>query len=342
MKQPSKTLLWVAVALVALGAVLIAFGSHGTSFGELWNNGGFSIGTVSVGKLDANYKVCETGREDFSADGIKRLDIGWIAGSVKLQSGAGKTFALAETARRELKDGEKLRWKIENGTLFVRYCDNGMKNIPEKDLILTVPADWLAEDVVVDATSADIDVRGLQVGKKLTVDVTSGDIRLADCVCDSLALGATSGGISAESCRCDKLEAGTTSGGVSLLDCVCRTLEAGATSGDIAVRCESEAIRLDTTSGSIRCEDVPARCHVNCGATSGAVRISLREAGDEQRIEVETTSGDVYLDAPGAIELDYDTASGDLRGKLRQGGDGCPQVRVDTTSGDLILGGLEG
>ena len=80
---------------------------------------------------------------------------------------------------------------------------------------------------------------------------------------------------------------------------------------------------------------------MSIGTTSGEVRLSLLDTRNEQKIAVETTSGDVYLDVPGAMELDYDTASGDLSGKLEQGGSGCPKVEIDTTSGDLILGAFD-
>ena len=74
---------------------------------------------------------------------------------------------------------------------------------------------------------------------------------------------------------------------------------------------------------------------------SGTVKLALLDTGSDQRIEIETTSGDVYLDVPGAIDLDYDTASGDMHGRLEQGGSGCPKVEIETTSGDLILGAFD-
>ncbi len=321
MKKTSYTALWIALALIAVGAVLVVFGSHGVSFGELWHNGSFSLGGVDFGS-DKGYQVCASGAESFSADEVRRIDLGWVSGKVKLESGRGDQIELTERAARELRDGEKLRWKLENGTLSIRYCENGMTNVPEKELTLTVPADWTADWIDVSVTSGDMELRNIRVSDELELTATSGDVR-------------------AESCSAAQIEATATSGSLTLLDGSCRSLEASATSGDITVRCEAEEMSLGTTSGRIRCEDVPARCDLDCETTSGEVFVRLLDTRNEQHIQIETTSGSVHLDAPGAIELDYDTVSGDLRGKLRQGGDGCPQVEVETTSGDLNLGAFE-
>ena len=321
MKKAAKTALAIALVLIVTGAMLVAAELlRGTSLQELVNNGSFTFSAADLG-VDAKYKVCENGAESFSPDEVQRIDLGWIAGSVKLESGDGQQIKLAEQAARELKDGEKLRWKLENGTLSLRYCANGQRNMPEKDLVMTVPADWTAEWIDVGATSGDVMLRGLSVTGKLE-------------------LGATSGNVSAENCRCDRMEADATSGDVTLRGCECRKLEVTTTSGSIAVRCEAEEMSLGATSGNIRCENVPALCEVDCGTTSGTVRLSLRDAQNKQRIEINTTSGDVYLDVPGAMDLDYDTVSGDLRGSLTQDEGLCPRVEVETTSGDLILGKL--
>ena len=321
MKKAVKTALVIALLLIMAGAMLVAVELlRGTSLQELVNNGSFTISVTDLG-VDAKYKACESGAESFSPDEVQRIDLGWIAGTVKFESGNGQQIKLAEQAARELKDGEKLRWKLENGTLSLRYCANGQRNVPEKDLTLTVPADWTAEWIDAGATSGDMTLRGLSVEKKLEVGATSGDLRVENCVCD-------------------RLEAGATSGSVTLQGCVCRKLEVTTTSGEIAVRCEAEEMSLGSTSGNIRCEDVPPLCEVDCGATSGTVRMSLRDAQNRQQIKIDTTSGDVYLDVPGAMDLDYDTVSGDLRGSLTQDEGLCPRVEVEATSGDLILGKL--
>lgn len=320
MNKKIKTALAVALVLILTGAMLIGGEVlRGTDMASLIRSNAFTINVADLG-VSADYTACKSGKESFSPDEVKRIDLSWIAGSVKMEQGPGKTITFAETASRELTDGEKLRWKLENGTLTLRYCANGQRNVPEKDLVLSVPADWNAEWIDVSATSADLELRGLKASGKLEVGVTSGKLRMTDCTCG-------------------RLEATATSGDMTLTGCSCRKLEAGSTSGDISVlRCGAEEMKLGCTSGDIRCEDLPARCELDCDSTSGSVRVSLQNAQNDQRIVINTTSGDVYLDVPGAMDLDYDSVSGDLRGNLTQSDDTCPRVEVDTVSGDLILG----
>lgn len=340
MKKSAKTALAIALVLIATGALLItgAF-LRGASVQDIWNNASLKLDLVSTGYGDLRgYTVCKTGEESFSADEVTSIDLSWISGSVKLQPGGMGRITLKESSEQPLKEDQKLCWKLEKGTLSIRFCSALQTQMSGKDLVLSIPADWTAERVSVGVTSADVELRELQVEKTLAVTTTSGDLSLFVCRCGSLEAASTSGTVALKGCECGELALGATSGALLAEDCRCDTLAGSTTSGGIEVRAEAKSIKLGSTSGSIRCEGVPAGCDVSLGSTSGTVKLNLKDSRDGQRIEIETTSGDVYLDVPGAIELDYDTASGDMSGRLEQGGSGCPTVRVDTTSGDLILG----
>ena len=362
MSKTVKTVLLTALLLIVLGMALIAVSLlRGADIRELWNSGNFQVGQISTGYGDLkDYTICKNGEESFSPAEVKRIDLDWISGTVKLQPGSGDRITLKESCEKTLKDEQKLCWKLDEGTLSIRFCKALQTQMAGKDLVLTVPADWTAESIGVHASSADLELRGLTVEGALSSTATSGEVRITDCSSRTLAAGATSGEVTLSSCACDKLDVGTTSGEISLAGCECRELRLGATSGavsidggrcdtlkantasgNIYVRTEAKEIRLESTSGSIRCEEVSALCSVSIDTTSGTVKLALLDTGSDQRIEIETTSGDVYLDAPGAIDLDYDTASGDMHGRLEQGGSGCPRVEIETTSGDLILGAFD-
>lgn len=323
MKKSVKTALAVALVLLFAGLGLLAWSAsaHGGPAG-LWNKAALRL-NWSVGSAEdlAGYTVCQSGEAHFSPDEVKRIDLGWVAGTVKLEPG-GADLALKERCSESLREDQKLCWKLENGTLSLRFCLALHTTTPGKDLVLTFPTGWIPEEVAVDVTSADVELRALQVGGRLTLSATSGELRAENCVFRDLDAGTTSGGVTLRGCEARTLTLGATSGGLRAQDCRCDRLEAAATSGSIHVTgCEAKEIKL--------------------GATSGDVRLSLLDTRSDQEIAVETTSGDVYLDAPGAIDLDYDTVSGDLRGRTESGGSGCPQVSVDTTSGDLILGAFD-
>lgn len=342
MKNGIKTALTVGFILLVLGMALIALPLlRGGSIQDLWNSAHFDLSVVSTGFGNLrDYTVCRSGEESFSPAEVRCIDLGWISGTVTMEPG-GDRLQIKESSSQPLTEEQKLCWKLENGTLYLRFCSAAQTSIPGKDLVLRFPAGWTAEEVSISVTSGDVELRGLRVDQDLTVGATSGDLRLTDCRCGDLEAGATSGSVGLQDCECRTLALSATSGALQAEGCVCGSIEAGTTSGSIYIGSSAKAIELSSTSGSIRCEKVPADCDVSIGATSGTVRLSLMEAGDSQRIEIETTSGDVYLDMPGAIDLDYDTASGDLSGRLTQGGDGCPRVDVETTSGDLILGAFD-
>lgn len=361
MTKTVKTALLIALVLIIAGAMLISVALlRGASIQDLWHADGLSFGVISTGFGDLkDYTVCETGEESFSPDEVKKIDLGWISGTVKLETG-GSRIELRERSERPLKDEQKLCWKLDRGTLYIRFCKAARTQMGDKNLVLTVPAGWTAESLSVAATSAAIELRGMKAEGVLAAVATSGEVRLIDCSCRTLTAGSTSGTVTMENCRCEDLDAGSTSGGISLRGCetrdlrlgstsgallaegcVCDSFKAGSTSGDISVHCEAKSIKLGATSGAIRCEAVPAGCDVSIDTNSGTVRLSLRDTADDQRIEVETTSGDVYLDLPGAMDLDFDTTSGKMHGRLEQGGSGCPHVEIDTTSGDLNLGAFD-
>ncbi len=341
MKKGVKTALAVALVLLFSGLGLLAWSAsaHGGPAG-LWNKAALRL-NWSVGSAEdlAGYTVCQSGEAHFSPDEVRRIDLGWVAGTVKLEPG-GDTIAVKERCSKPLGEDQKLCWKLENGTLSLRFCSALHTTMPGKDLVLTFPAGWIPEKVSVDVTSADVELRALRVGGALSIDATSGDLHAENCVCIDLKASTTSGGIDLQGCEADSgLSLGSTSGALRAQDCRCDRLRAAATSGDIHVAgCSAKELELGATSGGVRCEGVPAGCDVSIDTTSGEVRLSLLDTSSGQELSIETISGDVYLDVPGAIDLDFDTVSGGMSGRLEQGGKGCPEVGIDTTSGDLILG----
>ena len=343
MKNGVKTALSVGFILLVIGLALVAAAMlRGDNPLDVWNNARFDVSTISTGFGGLKgFTVCRTGTESFSPDEVQRIDVGWISGTVTLEPGASDRLTVTERCEKELPDDQKLCWKLENGTLYLRFCSAARMQMVDKDLVLNYPAGWTAKSVEVGATSGDLTLCGLQLSGDLAVTVTSGEILVKDCRCEDLDAGATSGSVDVQGCVCGKLTLGSTSGALRAENCRCDRIEAGSTSGDIRVKSEAKSITLSSTSGAIRCEAVPAGCDVSIGATSGKVYLQLRDTSDGQRITVATTSGDVYLDVPGAMDLDYDTASGDMSGRLESGGSGCPKVEIGTTSGDLILGAFD-
>ena len=99
------------------------------------------------------------------ADEVSWLELEWVAGSI--------TLLTADTDRITFQEqGENLGkyplvYKLEGGVLSIEYTKSsvslGFGRIPSKDLIITVPQDWLCKGLEVDGAALDVTVNGLNV-----------------------------------------------------------------------------------------------------------------------------------------------------------------------------------
>ena len=141
MKKSVKTTLAVALVLLITGLGLLAWSAsaHGGLRG-LWDGAAVNLNWVSSGSGDLRgYTVCQSGEESFDPAAVKRLDLGWVAGSVKLQPG-GAEITVKERCSEPLREDQKLCWKLENGTLSLRFCSALHTAMPGKELELSFPA----------------------------------------------------------------------------------------------------------------------------------------------------------------------------------------------------------
>lgn len=343
MKKGTKIALLIAAVMIAVGATLcnIARG-RGESLGALAANGGlsFSAGSFDMGD-QRGYTVCLTGEESFDAAEVRELDIGWLSGSVRVETCEGKRILLREESPRELAEAQRLRWKLSDGRLSVLFCANRERSMPDKALTLLVPRDWIAGKIAVEATSADVELSGLSLRGALDVETTSGGISVLSCGAASLDLESSSGNILAEAAVADgELIAEATSGRAEIRGSACRELKLEATSGDVSAErtTVNDKAKAATSSGSVTLTGLPGGCRADVETTSGDV--TLRFDGKPGEINVETSSGDVTLSVPRGTELDmdYDSASGQLSGELHFTPKGV-KVRVETSSGDLLIEG---
>lgn len=340
MKKTGKIALSVAALLIVFGLLFCAIAvTQGADLVQLWENGAFSVQVDSVNYGlwgDAGYAVCEDGELSFDPEEVWSLDLSWVAGSVSVESYDGNTLLLREECARELREGQRMRWKLSGQTLSVRYCASGESKVPAKQLTVLVPNGWAREEVTVDATSADVSFKGLRVNETLSADVTSGKVRVSGCSASGLRVNTTSGNVEIEDAEIRGTAwVDTTSGTVGLRQLTCGKLDADTTSGNIDFEGLASEIDVDTTSGRVSLQGLPDDCAVNVDTVSGDV--SLQFAGTAKKVTVDTTSGTVRLSFPEGtgLDLDYDTVSGRLSGDVQHDSKGGVPVRVNTVSGDL-------
>lgn len=258
---------------------------------------------------------------------VKRLDIHWIDGAVNVAYHDRDAIELSETAKKALSEKERLRWWLDGDTLRVQYAQSGYFSFRglDKALTLTLPEGIELEDV--------------------DIDVTSGDVTVGDLRADRVKVGLTSGDLSLrQSGSAELVEVSCTSGDVTAALGEVGKLTVRGTSGNIQATLDraKEAV-IATTSGNVSLAGGGAD-KVEIGNTSGGISVSL-EAFDD--LKIDSTSGNVVASLPSepGYRADIDTASGSFDHTValaRDGdayvcGDGSARVRIDTTSGNILL-----
>ena len=317
MKKSTLMILLTACALIVAGLVLCGVAiANGADIRQMVRNGDFSLNSgelnmglgisVADGQFggDSSYAVCADGEESFPTASVTRLDIGWIAGDVEISAYDGDEIRVAESASGALAENEKLRWKLEDGVLHLRYCAPGLCNMQAKSLTVLIPESLCLEGLEVDVTAAELTLDALTVSGEVNFDSVSGGIRARKLACQRLSVSTVSGAGEIEGCM--------------------------------------ERLRYSSTSGGMRADGLPEGCEVETDTVSG--NMELRFTGCPGDIEADSTSGSVSVYLPGDVgfELDYDSVSGDLdcdfpvlRGVY---GDRVMfSIDVSTTSGDLDI-----
>lgn len=134
------------------------------------------------------------------ADQIRDLEIEWVSGSITLQPEEGATdITLTEYGASESK--YQMVYKQSGDTLKIQYCKDSISfpsfgfNVDfSKDLVITVPADWVCESLDIDAASANIEVHDLTI-REVEFDGASGTCDFVNCQVDQMDLDGASGDI---------------------------------------------------------------------------------------------------------------------------------------------------
>lgn len=372
MSKAARIALIVAGALVCTGMVLycVAF-AFGARFEKVWSGELPGTNFVNIGTVrnpeyrDWDNAYASDGAYSVSASGLNSMDIKWVAGSVEINVYDGSEVLIQESARVSIPEEKSLRYGVENGMLYIQYCDKMTKvNQIEKDLIVSIPR-AVAENMTsfdFDAASASLSLSGL-TAKYFTFDSVSGRLDAASITADTVELNATSGSIYFSG-EYDRLSADSVSGEVTVESKKAATSTSiNTTSGSISLSGSCGELSMDTVSGRISSAGTVMAQTLGINSTSGEVSlngsfggvdadtisgaVTLRSDICPAKITIGTASGAVSLTLPkdSGFTLDYDTASGKLDcgfsvrmdGDRYISGDGSAAFNVDTVSGDLSV-----
>ena len=205
------------------------------------------------------------GGASLPVDGIREIEIEWIAGEVEIECYDGSEIVFSETSAEQLSERQTMRYLVKDGELEIRCCESKTVQLPEKTLTVQIPASLIADELEADVVSASLTARGVQARE--------------------IKLESVSGNICADGLTAEKLQIDTVSGIAEILRCdVARKLKIDTVSGNAAMQLAASAtgftLKFETVSGSVHC-DVPV-------TTS---RKSMVYGDGSLEIEMESVSG---------------------------------------------------
>ena len=252
-----------------------------------------------------------------SADGISKIKIDWVAGSVNVRVGTGDEIVFSESSYRELSDRQRMRYTVsDSGVLQLHFCQDLENifdwfkldaNMPAKTLTMEVPASLIGQmdDFVIESVSAGVDVSGVY-GVKTDLSTVSGAIHCTDVENEQLVLSSTSGAIVSESNTTQKLNMDNVSGSIRAVG-------------------EYGKVDVETVSGSINLAFATMPDDLKAESVSGSVTVALPEDANFT-VRLDTVSGKLNCAFPGKVGSDLIVV-----------GDGEAEYRFSTVSGNVNI-----
>lgn len=181
-----RILLYSAVLIVLIGILVCGlffgmFSGRRSNFSFGWDDDAVVTSSGSTG-----------------ADRIRQLEIDWASGSITIQPGETDSILYEETGAGQSK--YQMAVSESGGKLSIRYCKNrmmpgiGLSGNTRKDLTITVPADWVCEELELNVASADVDISGLTI-RQVDFNGASGVCSFRGCTVDELEADTASGDI---------------------------------------------------------------------------------------------------------------------------------------------------
>lgn len=244
-------LLLIGILLAGLG-VGLAIRTLDYLPGLHW--GGMSGGTVA-----------ESG--SVAAEQIREIEVEWVGGSITIEPGDTDTITFSESSYGS--GCEPMVWKQSGSKLHIQFNNLrwsiGIHVAYEKDLVITVPRDWIGQELDISCVSADVTVRD---GNFYSVDfdTVSGDLRYTG--------------------RLDTLDCESVSGNcIAVLTQTPSELSLDSVSGNLDVTLPEDTgytATIDSLSGKLSSEFLTAwgdhtygdgRCRIDADTLSGDLRI---------------------------------------------------------------------
>ena len=205
-----------------------------------------------------------------SAEEVSRLAIHWVAGSIRVEPSENTTdISFRLTGEDDAKF--PMVWSQSGDTLILSYAKKTKipisVNVLRKDLVVTVPAGWAAEDISIDNVSGDMTLTDITV-TGLTVSNVSGELDFSG------------------SCR--TAEVSTVSGDCTLtLTSAPNSIDLDSVSGQLVVALPENTgftANLDSLSGKLYSDFATTYQDDTMRYLDGACKISMDSVSGDLRI----------------------------------------------------------
>lgn len=240
------------------------------------------------------------GSSTFEADParIQNISIDWVAGDITIVPSDKATQILV--AESDVTEKDRMICKVSGSTLTIQFCKDtvtfpsfGISTEVSKELVITVPADWLCDSLEIDAASANVEIRNMTI-REMDFDGASGECVLTDCSVGTLDLDAASGDVRFS----------------GVLD----SLEFDGASADctLVLRNCPGHIDMDGMSG-----DLDLTLPTNCGFT---VKMNAMSSDFSSDFETVSRNGS-HVHGDGSCQIRIDAMSGNVT--IRKGSEAC-------------------
>ncbi len=216
---------------------------------------------------------------------ITQIEVDWAAGTITIQPGDTEQVRFSETCPN---NSGQLVYAQKGSKLTIRYQEQdvyfGIQGTQPKDLTITVPRDWEGRSIEIDAASAQLEIRDINV-RQLDFEGASGTGTL-------------------ENCRIGELDISTVSGDIDFTG----TLESldyeGVSAKLTAVLADSpKRMELESVSG-----DLDLTLPESCGFTAAVDAVS----GDFSSDFSVSKEKDTYTCGDGSCRITVSGVSGDV------------------------------
>ena len=283
---------WVITALALVGLAtwfltgrIFGIGAEGMSiFGWETLTGPFEV----VG----DYRV--------SSDNVNSIYIDWVAGDITAIPYDGSDIHIIESARRELRDDEMLRYSASGGTLTIKFSERSSwsANMISKNLEVYIPR-ALSENFdkfTVDSTSGAVSVESINAGAFKT-DSVSGSLNIVNVTSSTFTADTTSGSITISFVSADDMRLDSVSGAIRISDVTARSVKGDTTSGSQELSGAFEHVDLESVSGKLTVTSTVVPASLRADSTSGGITITVPDEGAIS-VNFSSVSGKLTSDIP--------------------------------------------